>query len=134
MINYYEVNYFKDGKRDKSLIKAISRRDAISLAKGRFSGATILKIKETTPPLDVQINDLKEKYFGKISQKKANVEHLVSAVRQLAVMTNAGISIHDSIREVTKSTVDPQLKEIFKVVDEDLNSGKSLTESMAKYQ
>ncbi len=134
MINYYEVNYFKDGKRDKSLIKAISRRDAISLAKGKFSGATILKIKETTPPLDVQINDLKEKYFGKISQKKANVEHLVSAIRQLAVMTNAGISIHDSIKEVTKSTVDPQLKEIFKVVDEDLNSGKSLTESMAKYQ
>ncbi len=134
MINYYEVNYFKDGKRDKSLVKAISRRDAISLAKGKFSGATILKIKETTPPLDVQINDLKEKYFGKISQKKANVEQLVSAIRQLAVMTNAGISIHDSIIEVTKSTVDPQLKEIFKVVDEDLNSGKSLTESMAKYQ
>ncbi len=134
MISYYEVNYFKDGKRDKSLVKAISRKDAISLAKIKFSGATILKIKETTPPLDVQINDLKEKYFGKISQKKANVEHLVSAVRQLAVMTNAGISIHDSIREVTKSTVDPQLKEIFKVVDEDLNLGKSLTESMAKYQ
>ena len=134
MINYYEVNYLLKGKREKSLIKAISRRDAISLAKGRFEGATILKIKETAPPLDVQINDLKEKYFGKISQKKANIEHLVSAIRQLAVMTNAGISIHDSIKEVTKSTVDPQLKEIFKVVDEDLNSGKSLTESMANFQ
>ena len=134
MISYYEVHYIKNGQRNKSLIKSISRRDAISLAKGKFSGATLLKIKETTPPLDIQINDLKEKYFGKISQKKANVEHLVSAIRQLAVMTNAGISIHDSIKEVTNSTVDPQLKEIFKVVDEDLNSGKSLTESIAKYQ
>ena len=134
MINYYEINYFKDGKRDKSLIKAVTRRDAISLAKARLSGATILKIKETTPPLEVQLNDLKEKYFGKISQKKANVENLVSSIRQLAVMTNAGISIHDSIREVTKSTVDPQLKEIFKVIDEDLNSGKSFTESMSKFQ
>jgi len=134
MISYYEVNYFKNGKRDKSLIKAVTRRDAISLAKAKLEGATILKIKETTPPLDVQFNDLKEKYFGKISQKKANVENLVSSIRQLAVMTNAGISIHDSIIEVTKSTVDPQLKEIFKVIDEDLNSGKSFTESMSKFQ
>ncbi len=134
MINYYEVNYFKDGKRDKTLLKAVSRRDAITLAKAKLSGATVLKIKETTPPIDVQIKDLKEKYFGKVSQKKANIEHLVSAIRQLAVMTNAGISIHDSIKEVTKSTVDPQLKGIFSQVDEDLNSGKSLTESMARYQ
>jgi len=134
MISYYEVNYFLFGKRDKSLIKAISRRDAMTLAKAKFSGATILKIKEVSPPLEVQINDLKEKYFGKISQKKADVEQLVSAMRQLAVMTNAGISIHDSLKEVTNSTVDPQLKEIFKQVDEDLNSGKSLTEALTVYQ
>lgn len=134
MISYYEINYILQGKRDKSLIKAISRRDAMTLAKSKFSGSTILKIKEVAAPLDVQLNDLKEKYFGKISQKKADVEHLVSAMRQLAVMTNAGISIHDSIREVTNSTVDPQIKEIFRQVDEDLNSGKSLTEALSVYQ
>jgi len=86
MINYYEVNYFKDGKRDKTLLKAISRRDAIALAKAKLGGATVLKIKETTPPIDVQIKDLKEKYFGKISQKKANVEHLVSALAGMVVI------------------------------------------------
>ena len=76
MTNYYEVNYFKDGKRDKSLVKAITRRDAISLAKARLNGATILKIKETTPPIEVQLNDLKEKYFGKISQIALNLTQL----------------------------------------------------------
>jgi len=134
MINYYEVNYFKNGKRDKTLLKAVSRKDAIALAKSKLEGATVLKVKEVPPPFDVQLRELKEKYFGKISQKKVNIENLVSAIRQLAVMTNAGISIHDSIKEVTKSTVDPQLKEIFRQVDEDLNSGKSLTEAMSKYQ
>ncbi len=134
MINYYEINYFQRGKRDKILLKAITRKDALALAKSKLEGATILKVKETTPPLDAQLQDLKEKYFGKVSQKKANIENLVSAIRQLAVMTNAGISIHDSIKEVRKSTVDPQLKEIFNQIDEDLNSGKSLTEAMAKYQ
>jgi len=120
MINYYEVNFFKNGKRDKTLLKAVSRRDAITLAKAKLSGATVLKIKEVAPPLEEQLKDLKEKYFGKVSQKRANVEYLVSAIRQLAVMTNAGISIHDSIKEVTKSTVNPQLKEIFSQIDEDL--------------
>ena len=134
MINYYEVSYFKRGKRDKIILKAVTRKDALALAKSKLEGITVLKVKETQPPLDVQIQELKEKYFGKVSQKKANIEHLVSAIRQLAVMTNAGISIHDSIREVKKSTVDPQLKEIFTQVDEDLNAGQSLTESMAKYQ
>jgi len=134
MINYYEVNYFQNGKRDKVLLKAVSRRDAILLAKAKLSGSTVLKIKEVAPPLEEQFKDIKEKYFGKISQKRANVEHLVSAIRQLAVMTNAGISIHDSIKEVSKSTVDPQLKEIFNQVDEDLNSGKSLTESLSQFQ
>lgn len=62
------------------------------------------------------------------------MESLISAIRQLAVMTNAGISIHDSIREVTKSTVDKDLKVIFEQVDEDLNAGKSFTEAMMPYK
>ena len=49
-------------------------------------------------------------------------------------MTNAGISIHDSIKEVAKSTVDMQLKAIFEDVDESLNSGKSLTEAFMPYK
>ena len=66
MTNYYEVNYFHKGKRDKMLLKAVTRRDALALAKSKLEGATVLKVKETVPPLDVQLQDLKEKYFGKI--------------------------------------------------------------------
>ncbi len=133
MMSYFEVNYIFKGKRDKELVKATNRRDAIAIAQAKIPGGTILKAYEVSAPLEDQIEDFKQKIFGTISQKKIKVEFLIAAFRQLAVMTNAGISIHDSIKEVGNSTTDKQLKEIFVLIDEDLNAGKSLTEAFMKY-
>ncbi len=133
-MNYFEVNFIFKGKRGMELIKAKTRNDAISIAKAKLNGGTVLKALQVPAPLEHRIADLKEQYFGKISQKKVKTESLISAIRQLAVMTNAGISIHDSIKEVEKATVDPQLKAIFEDVNESLNSGKSLTESFMPYK
>jgi len=134
MISYFEVNYIFKGKRDKQMIKANTRRDAIAMAQAKIPGGTILKAYEISAPLEDQFEDFKEKFFGAISQKTIEVEFLIAAFRQLAVMTNAGISIHDSIKEVGKSTTDKQLKEIFIMIDEDLNAGISLTEAFMKYR
>ena len=133
-MHYFEVNFILKGKRGNDLIKAKTRTDAIAIAKAKLQGGTILKAFEVSAPLENRVADFKEQYFGKISQKKVKTESLISAIRQLAVMTNAGISIHDSIKEVEKSTVDPQLKSIFEEVDESLNSGKSLTEAFMPYK
>ncbi len=133
-MNYYEVNYIQKGKRGSEIIKAVTRRDAISMMKVRIPQGTVLKANEISAPLELRIADMKESIFGAMSKKKIKVESLIAAFRQLAVMTNAGISIHDSIREVTKSTVDKDLKAIFEQIDDDLNAGKSLTESMMPYK
>ncbi len=133
-MNYFEVSFIFKGKRGSELIKAKSRTDAIAIAKTKLSGGTILKALEVSAPLENRIADLKEQLLGSLSKKKVKTEFLISAIRQLAVMTNAGISIHDSIKEVAKSTVDPQLKSIFLDIDESLNSGKSLTEAFMTYK
>ena len=49
-------------------------------------------------------------------------------------MTNAGISIHDSIKEVANSTEDKRLKFIFQTIDEELNQGSSLTNSIENFK
>ena len=134
MISYFEVNYIFKGKRDKQMVKANTRREAIAMAQAKIPGGTILKAYEISAPLEDRFEDFKEKFFGTISQKTINVEFLIAAFRQLAVMTNAGISIHDSIKEVGNSTTDKQLKEIFIMIDEDLNAGKSLTEAFMKFR
>ncbi len=133
-MTYFEVNYIIKGRRGNELIKANTRLDAIAIAKAKITGGTILKAFEVSAPLENRVEDLKEQFFGKISKKKVKVDILIAAIRQLAVMTNAGISIHDSIKEVGKSTVDPQLKAIFEDADESLNSGKSLTEAFMPYK
>jgi len=135
-MKYYEVNYIQQRKRGSEIVKAMNRKDAILMMKARIPNGTVLKAYEVSAPLEHRISDLKENIFGAMTKKKIKVESLISAIRQLAVMTNAGISIHDSIREVTKATVDKDLKAIFEQIDDDLNSGKSLTEAMMpfKYQ
>ena len=49
-------------------------------------------------------------------------------------MINAEISIHDSIKEVSKSTEDKRLKAIFATLNDDLNQGQSLTDAITKFK
>lgn len=131
----YEVEYVKDGKRQKMFVKAQNRAAAQNIAKRQKSG-TIMKVGETTSaPLDSQLSDLKATVTRLIGAGgKIKTPLLVASIRQLAVMTSAGISIHDSIREVANSAEDKRLKEIFTSMSDDLNSGLSLTESASKFR
>jgi type II secretory pathway component PulF len=49
-------------------------------------------------------------------------------------MTNAGIPIHDSVKEVGLSAADDKLRAIFSKIDEDLNAGLSLTTSASAFR
>ena len=134
MSSYFQVNYLYGGKRGAETIKASSRREAIIKMQAKMSGSTILKAQEVSATLEDRLVDLKDSFLAAISNRKVNVESLIAAFRQLSVMTNAGISIHDSIKEAGNSTTDKQLKEIFIDIDESLNAGKSLTEAFDKYR
>ena len=132
-MKYYEVEYLFKGKRSKKVFKAPNRNDAITMSKLKNPGI-ILKVVETSAPVEDQLNEFKDKLLGAISKNKIAMPNLIAAMRQLSVMTNAGISIHDSIKEVAKASEDKKLKEIFTAVDDDLNSGLSLTESLMNYR
>lgn len=49
-------------------------------------------------------------------------------------MTNAGISIYDSLSEIARSTSDETLKLVFSKLAEDINSGHSLSKSMNNFR
>lgn len=132
-MKYFEVNYLSKGQKEKTIIKSPNRRDAIAIAKVKIPGI-ILTVKETSMPLEEQLSELKVKLFGSIFRKKIKITNLIAAIRQLSVMTDAGISIHDSIKEVTNATVDKSLKNIFNSINDDLNSGLSLTQALMPYR
>lgn len=132
-MKYFEVTYLSKGKKLNNVIKSPNRSDAIAIAKIKIPGV-ILNVKETSAPLEDQFSDFKEKLLGAITQKKIKMPNLIAAMRQLSVMTNAGISIHDSVKEVSNATVDKSLKAIFDSINDDLNSGLSLTQALMSYR
>ena len=131
----FEVEYVKDGKRQKMFVKADNKASAQNIAKRQRSG-TILKVGETkSAPVSIGLNDLAANVTRLLGVGgKIKIPLMVASVRQLAVMTTAGISIHDSIKEVANSTEDQRLKEIFTSMSDDLNSGLSLTEASNKFK
>lgn len=132
-MKYFEVNYLSKGQKSKIVIKSTNKHDAIAIAKIKVPGI-ILNVKETSAPLEDKFSELKTQFLGAITQRKIKMPSLIAAIRQLSVMTNAGISIHDSVKEVSNATVDKTLKEIFDSVNDDLNSGLSLTQAMMAYR
>ena len=132
-MKYFEIHSLFKGKKAIKVIRAPNRTDAISMAKSKTPGV-ILNVKETSAPVEDQLKNLKNNIMDAITKKSIQIKDLIAAVRQLAVMTDAGISIHDSIKEVSKATTDKTLKEIFEQIDDDLNSGLSLTESMMSFR
>lgn len=129
----YEVEQIIKAKRNKIYIKAENRVEAKETAMKQNRGI-VIKVTETkTVPLDMQISEIKQKLTQKLLHPKVKIPNLVACIRQLSVMTNAGISIHDSIKEVIKSTTDKRLKLIFENVNDDLNAGMSITESLNLY-
>ena len=132
-MKHFEVNYLSKGQKAKTIIKSPNRRDAIAIAKVKIPGI-ILTVKETSMPLEEQLSELKVKLFGRIFRKKIKITNLIAAIRQLSVMTDAGISIHDGIKEVMHATVDKALKNIFNSINDDLNSGLSLTQALMPYR
>ncbi len=132
-MKYFEIHSLFKGKKAIKVIKAPNKTDAISMAKSKTPGV-IINVKETSASVEDQLENFKNNIMNAIIKKSIHMKDLIAAIRQLAVMTDAGISIHDSIKEVSKATVDKTLKKIFEQVDDDLNSGLSLTESMMSFR
>ena len=133
-MKFFEVEYMANGRRQKMTLKANNRSEAQAIAKNKNAGV-IVKVGETKSiPLEEQFADLMSKVSTFLGSSKIKINNLIAAFRQLSVMTNAGISIHDSIKEVSKSTEDKRLKAIFATLNDDLNQGQSLTDAITKFK
>ncbi|MGH1600117.1 type II secretion system F family protein [Campylobacter majalis] len=133
-MKFFEVEYVKDGLKQKITLKANNKNDAKSIATAKKYG-TIIKIGETKSiPITDQINDFGDKIASFFIKPTIKTPLLVTTIRQLSVMANAGISLHDAIKEIAKSSDDKRIQVVFDTINEDLNQGQSLTESISKFQ
>jgi len=132
-MKYFSVTVLNRGKRESHGLHAQDRKEAHFLAKAKFSGI-ILKVIESSPPLEEQLKAFKENITKNFKKKKIKQDSLIASIRQMAVMTNAGISIHDTLHEIADSTSDKRLEEVFDKIAEDINSGLSMSQSVENFR
>ncbi len=132
-MKYYLATVLNKGKKEPHGLYAKNRKEANDTAKLKFSGI-IIKVVEAEEPFDIKLKKFKTNLLKNISKKKIKPDSLIAAIRQLAVMTNAGISIHDSLRDIGESTDDNALEIVFSKLADDINAGHSLSASMENFR
>jgi len=132
-MKYFIATVLTKGKREENGLYAEDRKEAMNYAKLKYSGI-IIKVVEGKEPLEDQFKRFKNDLLKNFKKKKIKQDSLIAAIRQLAVMTNAGISIHDSIKEIAEATDDEALDRVFSKLADDINSGHSLSASMQTFR
>ncbi len=132
-MKYFVATVLTKGKREEIGFYAEDKKEASNFAKLKFSGI-IIKVAEGKEPLEEQLKRFKDDLFKNMQKKKIKPDSLIAAIRQLAVMTNAGISIHDSLKEIANATEDEALKKVFSKLADDINAGHSISSSMENFR
>ena len=128
-MKYFNVTMMDKGKKRIELIKANNRMLAVKLAKSKFPTTMIMKAVQTSAPLEDTFTDLM-KNVQKSFKSKIPINDKISTIRQIAVMTDAGIAINDTLTDVADNTDNKQLKEIYTKINSDINAGNSMSDAM----
>lgn len=120
------------GRKSDETVKALNRMSAIAQLKEKMPNIIVTSAVETSPPLEDTITNLLAG-LKKNTKRKIPAEAKISTIRQIAVMTDAGIAINDTLRDVAENTENKVLKEIFFSMNSDINAGSSMSASIKKY-
>jgi len=132
-MKHFTATVLARGKKTEHNFYAESKKEAHYMAKAKYSGI-LVKLDETSAPLEDQFAQFKDNIFKNAKKKKLKPDALIAAIQQLAVMTNAGISLHQSLSDLAEATDDPTLKDILSNCAEDINAGSSFYKSMDTYR
>jgi len=132
-MKYFNVTVMDRGKKRLELIKADNKMAAVKSAKHKFPYLIVLKAVETAAPVEESLDNL-FKELKKSFKSKVPINDKISTIRQIAVMTDAGIAINDTLEDVAENTSNQQLKNIYATMNSDINAGHSLSDAMKPYK
>jgi len=131
-MKYFNVTVIDKGKKRQELIKADNRMLAVKIAKDKFPTTIVLRAVETAAPLEDTMAEFLSG-FKKTFKGKIPLNDKISTIRQIAVMTDAGIAINDTLLEVSENTDNKRLQEIYAKINADINAGNSMSDAMTPY-
>jgi len=131
-MKYFNVVVMDKGAKRDELIKAVNKMSAINQAKIKFPNMIIVRAVETTAPLEESLSGMLA-WFKSAFKSKISLNDKISTIRQIAVMTDAGIPINDTLEDVAENTHNQRLKEIYFKMNSDINAGNSMSDAMKPY-
>jgi len=131
-MKYFNVTILSKGKKRIEVVKANNKMQALKIARQNNPNQGVQKAIEVAAPAGAKVDDLLSS-IKKSFEPKIDINNKISAIRQISVMTDAGISIHDAITEVAINTENPRLKSIYQNIGNDINAGKSIADSIDPY-
>ena len=131
-MKYFNVVIMDKGAKRDELVKAVNKMSAISQAKAKFPNMMIVRAVETSAPLEESLSGVMS-WFKSAFKSKIPLNDKISTIRQIAVMTDAGIPINDTLEDVAENTHNQRLKEIYSKMNSDINAGNSMSDAMKPY-
>jgi len=132
-MRYYKATFLMKGEKEDLIFKALNKSEAVIESKKLHKGV-LIDLEEIPMPFDERIKVFKDIFTNRILRKKLNYPAYISSLRQLSVLVKAGISLKDSLEDISNNTQDALIKEIFSKAAEAVDSGKTLSDVFAEYE
>jgi type II secretory pathway component PulF len=129
---YFKVTVLEKGHKSDRVVEAPNKRAAVAKIKKENPKAVVVKTVETNAPLEDIFNKI-AKDLSRYGGNKIKEADKIATIRQIAVMTDAGIPIHDTLEDVATNTQNKRLKEIYHSISNDINAGKSMSQAIQPY-
>ncbi len=110
-MKFFEI-YYRHGKHKSTMVLETSNKLDAMREFQKMELGVIVRIQEISEPLKMKINKFIAQQKHPIKNKRIAIESYIAALRQLAVMLDAGMPINLCLSEVNKSTHEPMLKAI----------------------
>ena len=134
-MRFYKVSILYRGKKINEVLKADSKQELYTEVFNNYPKCKILKLKEVSDPeQEMSVQDLLDRMEDFLQLNSIEEETKIFFLNQLGVMTDAGISILDSLREIQKSMKDRNLQKVIVSINNDINNGLSLSEAFEKFE
>jgi len=132
-VKFFRVRYKQAKKHSSITLEAAHKAEALKLFRTKNLGVP-LEVQEVSEPLEMKIERFKKRFTSPIQNRRVKDEPYIAFLDQLSTMLDAGMPINTCLAESISDTHDPMIRSIFAEVLRDIESGQSLSRSVAGFQ
>jgi general secretion pathway protein F len=132
-MNFYKITYTLYGKHSVKVLHSQTKYEAIQQFHTRHPEAILLSVHSTSTPLTLSIKKIVESLHSTL-QREIPLRYKVATLREIAVMSDAGLALDETIEEVAQGTKEKKLQKIYTDIHHRIHTGQNLYEAFKPYQ